>query len=52
MLVAIRDRVASLKKEGRSVDDAVAARPTSQYDAKWGTLVPPGLVTRLAYEGV
>ena len=52
MLVAIRDRVHSLKKQGRSVDDAVAAKPTSMYDAKWGSLVPPSLFTRLVYTGV
>ena len=52
MLVAIRDRVHSLKKQGRSVDDVVAAKPTSMYDAKWGNLVPPSLFTRLVYAGV
>jgi glyoxylase-like metal-dependent hydrolase (beta-lactamase superfamily II) len=52
MLVAIRDRVHSLKKQGRSVDEVVAAKPTSMYDAKWGSLVPPSLFTRLVYAGV
>ena len=52
MLVAIRDRVHSLKKQGRSVDDVVAAKPTSMYDAKWGSFVPPSLFTRLVYAGV
>jgi glyoxylase-like metal-dependent hydrolase (beta-lactamase superfamily II) len=52
MLVAIRDRVHSLTKAGRRVDEVVAARPTAAYDAKWGTLVPPSLFTRLVYAGV
>ena len=52
MLVAIRDRVHSLKKQGRSVDEVVAAKPTSMYDPKWGSLVPPSLFTRLVYAGV
>src|SRR3954470_21057313 len=36
MLVAVGDRVHSLKKQSRSVDDIVAAKPTSMYDAKMG----------------
>ena len=52
MLVAIRANVAALKKQGRSLTDALAAKPTAAYDAKWGSLVPPDLFTKLAYEGV
>ena len=53
MLVAIRDNVASLKKQGRTRDEAVAAKPTADFDAKWGQFViDPGFFTRLVYEGV
>ena len=53
MLVAIRDNVATLKKQGRSRDEAVAAKPTTAFDAKWGQFViDPGFFTRLVYEGV
>ena len=53
MLVAIRDNVATLKKEGRSRDETVAAKPTAAFDAKWGNfVVDPGYFTRLVYEGV
>jgi glyoxylase-like metal-dependent hydrolase (beta-lactamase superfamily II) len=53
MLVAIRDNVAKLKKQGRSRDETVAARPTAAFDAKWGQFViDPGYFTRLVYEGV
>jgi glyoxylase-like metal-dependent hydrolase (beta-lactamase superfamily II) len=53
MLVAIRDNVAKLKKQGRSRDEAVAARPTAAFDAKFGQFViDPGFFTRLVYEGV
>jgi glyoxylase-like metal-dependent hydrolase (beta-lactamase superfamily II) len=53
MLVAIRDNVAALKKQGRSRDETVAARPTAAFDAKWGPFViDPGFFTRLVYEGV
>jgi glyoxylase-like metal-dependent hydrolase (beta-lactamase superfamily II) len=53
MLVGIRDNVARLKKQGRSRDEAVAAKPTAAFDAKWGNFViDPGFFTRLVYEGV
>ena len=53
MLVAIRGNVAALKKQGRSVDETIAAKPTAVYDAKWGKFViDPRFFTRLVYEGV
>jgi glyoxylase-like metal-dependent hydrolase (beta-lactamase superfamily II) len=53
MLVAIRDNVAKLKKDGRARDEAVAAKPTAAFDAKWGQFViDPGFFARLVYEGV
>lgn len=53
MLVAIRQNVAALKKDGRSRDETVAAKPTAAFDAKWGNfLIDPGYFTRLIYEGV
>jgi glyoxylase-like metal-dependent hydrolase (beta-lactamase superfamily II) len=53
MLVAIRESVAALKKQGRSRDETVAAKPTAAFDAKWGNFViDPGFFTRLVYEGV
>lgn len=53
MLVAIRENVAALKKQGRSKAEAVAAKPTAAFDAKFGNFViDPGFFTRLVYEGV
>ncbi|MGF6232117.1 glyoxylase-like metal-dependent hydrolase (beta-lactamase superfamily II) [Inquilinus ginsengisoli] len=53
MLVAIRDNVAGLKRQGRPLEDIVAAKPTAAYDAKWGRFViGPDVFTRLVYEGV
>jgi glyoxylase-like metal-dependent hydrolase (beta-lactamase superfamily II) len=53
MLSAIRDNVAALKKQGKTRDEAVAAKPTAAFDAKWGQFViDPGFFTRLVYEGV
>src|SRR5258705_13262841 len=53
MLVAIRDKVANLKRQGKSRDETVAAKPTAPFDAKWGQFVIDGAYfTRLVYEGV
>ncbi len=53
MLVAIREKVATLKKQGRSLDEAIAAKPTASYDAKWGQfLITPAMFTALVYAGV
>ena len=53
MLVAIREKVAGLKKEGRSLDETIAAKPTASYDAKWGQfLITPAMFTGLVYQGV
>ena len=53
MLVAVREKVSTLKKQGRSRDEIVAAKPTAAFDAEFGNFViDPGFFTRLVYEGV
>ena len=53
MLVAIRENVAKLKQQGRSLEETIAAKPTAAFDAKWGQFViTPVLFTRLVYQGV
>ena len=53
MLVTIRGNVAALKAKGLSAEQAVAAKPTAAFDAKWGQSVINGaLFTRLVYRGV
>jgi glyoxylase-like metal-dependent hydrolase (beta-lactamase superfamily II) len=53
MLVAIRENVAILKKQGRSRDETVAAKPTAAFDAQYGGwAIDSGFFTRLVYEGV
>jgi len=53
MLVAIREKVADLKKQGKSLDEVVAAKPTADFDEKWGGFVVDGnFFTRLVYAGV
>jgi glyoxylase-like metal-dependent hydrolase (beta-lactamase superfamily II) len=53
MLVAIRENVSALKKQGRSLSETIAAKPTTAYDAKWGQfLITPAHFTALVYQGV
>jgi len=53
MLVAVRDKVAELKKSGRTLEETVTAQPTAAHDAKWGQFViDPPFFTKLVYEGV
>jgi len=53
MLLTIRERVAALKKQGKSCDEVVAAKPTVDHDAKWGGFVVNGdFFTRLVYAGI
>jgi len=53
MLVAIREKVSALKKQGKSLDEVIASKPTADFDAKWGGFVIDGdFFTRLVYAGV
>ena len=53
MLVAIHGNVKKLKRQGRSLKEAIDAKPTAAYDEKWGQIViTPTLFTKLVYEGV
>jgi glyoxylase-like metal-dependent hydrolase (beta-lactamase superfamily II) len=53
MLGTVRDTVAALKKQGRSLDEVIATSPTAAYDAKWGTwVVDSKTFISLVYAGV
>ncbi len=53
MLVTTREQVASLKQQGRTIEQAVAARPTADFDAAWSwPIIGPAFFTRLIYQGV
>jgi len=53
MLATIRNNVAVLKKQGKSLSETIAAKPTAAYDAKWGQfLITPTFFTTLVYSGV
>jgi len=53
MLAAVRDNVAALKKQGKSRDEVVAAKPTAKFDDKYGHFViDPDFFTRIVYDGL
>ena len=53
MLEDIRSNVAQLKKQGKSLNETIAAKPTAKYDAKFGQfLITPAFFTTLVYSGV
>lgn len=53
MLADVRDAVAKLKREGKTMEEAIAAKPTEKWDAKYaGFAVTPEGFTRIVYAGV
>jgi cyclase len=55
MLVTLRARVQNLIDEGKSEDEAVASKPTNDFDAQWvhqGNFVTGDTMTRLAYQSL
>ena len=49
MLDVVRGRLIALLKQGMSAADMIAAKPTAEFDAKWGD---PTLLIRNAYPGL
>jgi glyoxylase-like metal-dependent hydrolase (beta-lactamase superfamily II) len=53
VLVEIRDKVAALKKQGKSLPEVVVDKPGARYDAVWGNLFQnPSDFIALVYQGV
>jgi len=55
MLVTLRARVQKLIDDGKSENEAVAAKPTKDFDARWvhqGNFVTGDAMTRLAYQSL
>jgi glyoxylase-like metal-dependent hydrolase (beta-lactamase superfamily II) len=53
VLTEIREKVAALKKQGRSLQEVVAAKVSARYDEKWGGLfMSPAQFLGLVYQGV
>ena len=49
MLVTLRDQIVKLMKQGMGPKEIIAAAPTKDFDAKWGS---PDLFIELAYRGL
>src|SRR5262249_20974754 len=53
LLVGARDKVESLKKQGKSLEEIVASKPTAATDEKWGGgFMNPAKFIWLIYQGV
>jgi glyoxylase-like metal-dependent hydrolase (beta-lactamase superfamily II) len=53
VLVYARDSVAALKKQGKTLEEVVAAKPTAKYDATWGAgFMNAPTFLGLVYQGV
>lgn len=53
MLVTVRNNVAALQQQGKTLDEIIAAKPTAAFDAKWGNFVFNGeQFTRMVYAGL
>ncbi len=53
MLETLSERVAKLAREGRSVEEIIARKPTADYDAKWGGgFLKPDSFVRVLYSVV
>jgi cyclase len=53
MLATVTQRLEKLVKEGKTVDEAVAAAPTKDFDGKWGQgMFKPDAWTKIAYTSV
>ena len=53
MMTTVRDNVAALKRQGKSPDEVIAAKPSAAFDEKWGHFViDPAHFVRLVYAGL
>jgi glyoxylase-like metal-dependent hydrolase (beta-lactamase superfamily II) len=53
MLKEVCERVAGMKKAGKTLEEVIAAKPSEKYDAEWGTFViNPATFAALVFAGV
>jgi glyoxylase-like metal-dependent hydrolase (beta-lactamase superfamily II) len=52
MLVAVRDRVAKLMAQKKTVDEIKAAKPLADLDERWGKMLPADAVIESVYKTV
>lgn len=49
MLVTIRDRIAQQIKEGRTLEEVLASKPTADFDKPGEPLIPPEMFVKIVY---
>jgi glyoxylase-like metal-dependent hydrolase (beta-lactamase superfamily II) len=53
VLAGIRDKVAAMKKQGRTLEEIIAAKPGASTDEEWGkSFISPSGFVGLVYKGV
>jgi glyoxylase-like metal-dependent hydrolase (beta-lactamase superfamily II) len=53
MLATVRDRVRALAREGKTLEQVLAARPSAEFDARWGQgFMKPESFVRIVYQSV
>jgi glyoxylase-like metal-dependent hydrolase (beta-lactamase superfamily II) len=52
MLATVRDRVAKLAGEGKTLEETIAATPTADLDADWTKAMPPEAFVALVYKSL
>ena len=53
VLVSVRDRVHKLVGDGKTRDEAITAKPSAEFDEKWGGgFMQPDVWVGIVYDGV
>lgn len=53
VMAAVRDRVAALIKQGKTKEQVIAAKPTAEWDATWGTgFMKPDVFLGIVYDSM
>ena len=53
MLKGVRDNIVALMKQGRSLEEITAAKPTAEFDEVWAKgFLKPDLFVQIAYSGL
>jgi cyclase len=52
LLATVRDRVAAAIRQGKTVDEIVASKPSREFDAKWGGAGAPDNFVRQIHAGL
>lgn len=53
VLAKVRDRVAALIKQGRTKEEVIAAKPSAEWDATWGTgFMKPDVFLGMVYDSM